>query len=62
MGWIGTVEVNWYMGLEPGETLRPNVSPSLGPASQFTSTVQSNQLACAIKESDYHVLAKKRPF
>ena len=38
-GWIGTVEVNWDTGLEPGETQRQNVSPGSSPASQFTSSV-----------------------
>ena len=33
------MEVNWYTGLEPGKTLRPYVSPSSSPASQFTPTV-----------------------
>ena len=38
-GWIGTVEVNRDMGLEPGEIQKHNVSPGSSPASQFTSTV-----------------------
>ena len=38
-GWIGTVEVNWDTGLEPGETQRQNFSPGTSPASRFTSTV-----------------------
>ena len=36
MGWIGTVEVNPDMGLEPGETQRQNVSPGSSLASRST--------------------------
>ena len=35
-GWIGTEGVNRDSGLEPGETLKQNVSPGPSPASQFS--------------------------
>ena len=55
-GWMGTVEVNWDAGLEPGETflvaksnsirglVRPWVRPWVGPSvTRFSKTANSSE-------------------
>ena len=57
-GWIGTVEVKWNTGREPGETQIQNVPPISSPASWFAPSVPPRWMVLiALENNAIHTAA-----